>query len=310
MTGWLLILSLLVLGGILSTLGDRLGTRVGKARLSLFNLRPRSTAVVITVMTGSLISALSLGLMLLVSRQLRVGLFQLDTLQAKINSAQQELKQRENNLIALRRGEVVLRSGQPLVTVTFRLDNPNQARGVIDRLLQQANLEAFRRVLPSEKPDRQILLVPKDDISRLEEIISEQGTWVVNFRSAANVLLGERQVYAFPEVSKNKTLVLEGEVLAKTTIERYERSSEGIRKRINLLLASTLAEVKRRGSLSTGLEFNANKINSLGNSLISRNPSKVELEAVSLRNSDIADSVAIDIKISSNKFRKENKSDL
>ena len=99
MTGWLLIFSLLVLGGILSTLGDRLGSRVGKARLSILNLRPKRTAVVITVMTGSLISALSLGLMLLVSRQLRMGLFQLDTLQAKINSAQQELRQKENNLI-------------------------------------------------------------------------------------------------------------------------------------------------------------------------------------------------------------------
>ena len=39
MTGWLLILTLLVLGGVLSNLGDRLGSRVGKARLSLFRLR-------------------------------------------------------------------------------------------------------------------------------------------------------------------------------------------------------------------------------------------------------------------------------
>ena len=67
MSGWLLIIALLVLGGVLSALGDRLGSRVGKARLSLFNMRPRRTAVLITVLTGSLISALSLGLMLLVS---------------------------------------------------------------------------------------------------------------------------------------------------------------------------------------------------------------------------------------------------
>ena len=84
MSGWLLILALLILGGVLSTLGDRLGSRVGKARLSLFNLRPRRTAVLITVLTGSLISALSLGLLLLVSRQLRVGLFELDALQANL----------------------------------------------------------------------------------------------------------------------------------------------------------------------------------------------------------------------------------
>ena len=57
MSGWLLILALLVLGGVLSTLGDRLGTKVGKARLSLFNLRARKTAVVIPALTGAVTSA-------------------------------------------------------------------------------------------------------------------------------------------------------------------------------------------------------------------------------------------------------------
>ena len=96
MTGWLLIISLLVLGGILSTLGDRIGSRLGKARLSIFNLRPRRTAVLITVLTGSLISALSLGLMLLVSRQLRVGLFELSELQSKIKAADEGLAVQNN----------------------------------------------------------------------------------------------------------------------------------------------------------------------------------------------------------------------
>ena len=95
MSGWALILVLLVLGGVLSTLGDRLGSRVGKARLSLFRMRPRRTAVLITVLTGSLISALSLGLMLLVSRQLRVGLFELDALQQKLQNSRQQLEAAE-----------------------------------------------------------------------------------------------------------------------------------------------------------------------------------------------------------------------
>ena len=92
MTGWLLILTLLVLGAVLATLGDRLGSRVGKARLSLLGLRPRKTAVLITVLTGGAISALSLGLMLLVSRQLRVGLFELNELQDKLRSSRADLQ--------------------------------------------------------------------------------------------------------------------------------------------------------------------------------------------------------------------------
>ena len=98
MTGWLLILALLVLGGVLSTLGDRLGSLVGKSRLSLFNLRPRKTAVLITVMTGSLISALSLGLMLLVSQQLRVGLFELDRIEHRLRDSRTSLARSQAEL--------------------------------------------------------------------------------------------------------------------------------------------------------------------------------------------------------------------
>ena len=55
--GLILILVVLILGGLIATLGDRIGTKVGKARLSLFNLRPRKTAVLVTVFTGVMISA-------------------------------------------------------------------------------------------------------------------------------------------------------------------------------------------------------------------------------------------------------------
>jgi uncharacterized protein (DUF3084 family) len=278
-SGWLLILALLVLGGVLSTLGDRLGTRVGKARLSLFNLRPRRTAVLITVLTGSLISAVSLGLMLLVSQRLRTGLFELDQLErrlrdsrnalessreqlqrsqselrraeggqrqarsklavveqqasglrrelvplnqqrlqleqerdrlsrditakdadirrnraelaqvtSKITKSARELQQLETNLIALRRGDVVISSGQPIEIAKVQIDKPSQAKEVIEALLRQANLNAYRRVLPGETANRQILLVPRSDIAKLETVISKRGSWVVRVISAANVL--------------------------------------------------------------------------------------------------------------------------
>ncbi len=374
MTGWFLLIALLVLGGVLSTLGDRLGSRVGKARLSLLGLRPKRTAVVITVLTGSMISVLSLGLLLLVSRQLRVGLFELNDLQARLRSsradlkssnraqlqaskdlaeAQQragelrrtmqplkeqtraleaertrlsqevnakdaeiqrteqelsavlsqirsgelELKQLEDTLLALRRGNVAISSGQPLATATLKLDRPDQAKDVIDQLLREANLQAYQKVLPGQPAERQILLVPRADIKRLEQAIRKPGTWVVNVRSAGNVLLGETVVYAFPEVRPNVTVAREGEVLARTALAGNEQDPEAVRNRLNLLLASTLAEVQRRGSLSQGLQFDGNAINRLGQELIERNGGRVELEAVALRSSETADPVAIELRL-------------
>ena len=128
MTAWLKILLLLILGGILSTLGDRLGTKVGKARLSIFKLRPKSTAVLITVFTGSIISAISFATMIVFDRDLRVGLFQLEGIREKIIESEKELKKLEKNLYALRSGNVVLSSGQTLVTKTIKLNKTNDIK--------------------------------------------------------------------------------------------------------------------------------------------------------------------------------------
>ena len=128
MTAWLKILLLLILGGILSTLGDRLGTKVGKARLSIFKLRPKSTAVLITVFTGSIISAISFATMIVFDRDLRVGLFQLEGIREKIIESEKELKKLEKNLYALRSGNVVISSGQTLVTKTIKLNKTNDIK--------------------------------------------------------------------------------------------------------------------------------------------------------------------------------------
>ena len=381
MSGWLLILALLVLGGVLSTLGDRLGSKVGKARLSLLGMRPRRTAVVITVLTGSLISAISLSLMLLVSDRLRTGLFELDQLERRlregrdalhrsqreltaaergrqqarsqlsmveaqaaslrrelapllqqrrlleqerdqlsreigakdadiqrnrqeltrlnnrISASAKELQQLETNLIALRRGDVVISSGQPLEIAKVRIEKPDQAKIVIEALLRQTNANVYQRVLPGQTPNRQILLVPRSDITKLEGILSKRGDWVVSLISAANVLKGERQVVAFPDVRRNRQVVQAGEQLATTVLEGDERSPEQVRSRLNVLLASAYNTVQRAGSLASGLQFDAARVNQLSSALTNRPAGQVvQLQAVSLRNSDLVDPVAVELR--------------
>jgi uncharacterized protein (DUF3084 family) len=90
-TGYILILAVLILGGAIATAGDRIGTKVGKARLSLFKLRPRSTATLITILSGSLVAASTLGILLAADKQLRTGLFELDEIQRDLRKAKREL---------------------------------------------------------------------------------------------------------------------------------------------------------------------------------------------------------------------------
>ncbi|PSN13975.1 DUF3084 domain-containing protein [filamentous cyanobacterium CCT1] len=90
-SGYVLILAVLMLGGVIATLGDRIGMRVGKARLSLFNMRPRQTATVVSIATGSIISASTLALLFGVSSQLRTGVFELGRIQNDLASAEANL---------------------------------------------------------------------------------------------------------------------------------------------------------------------------------------------------------------------------
>jgi uncharacterized protein (DUF3084 family) len=92
-SGYILIVAILVLGGVIATVGDRIGTRVGKARLSLFNLRPRKTAVLVTIATGGIISASTLAILFAVSDQLRTGVFELGKIQKSLSEAHQGLEQ-------------------------------------------------------------------------------------------------------------------------------------------------------------------------------------------------------------------------
>ncbi|OIP77804.1 MAG: hypothetical protein AUK48_03255 [Oscillatoriales cyanobacterium CG2_30_44_21] len=98
MAGYTLILAILILGGMIATLGDRIGTKVGKARLSIFNLRPRDTATVVTIATGGMISASTLGILLLLSGQLRDGLFRLESIRSELSSSQAQKQKIETEL--------------------------------------------------------------------------------------------------------------------------------------------------------------------------------------------------------------------
>lgn len=92
-TGYVLVLAVLILGGVIATLGDRIGMRVGKARLSLFNLRPRQTATVVSILTGGVISASTLALLFGVSQQLRTGVFELEQIQDDLSQAEADLEE-------------------------------------------------------------------------------------------------------------------------------------------------------------------------------------------------------------------------
>ena len=98
--GIMLIIVLIITGGAIAFIGDRLGTKVGKKRLSLFGLRPRHTSIIITIFTGICITTLTLGVSAAVSQNVRTALFGMERLQQRMTATQQQLDQAASNLSA------------------------------------------------------------------------------------------------------------------------------------------------------------------------------------------------------------------
>lgn len=91
MYGIKLIAVLVVTGGIIAFIGDRLGTKIGKKRLSLFGLRPRHTSTIITILTGVLITTMTLGISAVISRDVRTMLFGMEQLHKDLQTSRESL---------------------------------------------------------------------------------------------------------------------------------------------------------------------------------------------------------------------------
>ena len=318
MSGWLLIIFLLLLGGVISTLGDLLGSKIGKARFSVLKLRPKKTAILITILTGSIISASSLSLMILVNRQLRVGLFRLGDLQKKLQDSRQvliplkqerekletkiankekELKKLEKNIIALRSGKFVIRSGQSLFITEINTSKGENMSSQIEKIIMDANKYTTKLVNPKRKGPRNLLLLRKNHVEEMQKIIAKGGSWVINIKSVRNVLSGENFVYAFPEIIENKVIVKNGEMISKISIQQEEINLKSLGENINLLLSSSLAEIKRRGSLINEIKLRSDSVKDVRDFLNKNKNNNFELEAVSLRNSKTAQPVIVELKI-------------
>ena len=218
MTGtYVLILATLILGGLIALLGDRLGTKVGKARLRLFKLRPRQTATVITIVAGTLISASTLGILLLLSESLRDGLFELDEIKAEVraaeralNEANSEKQQIAGELAKVREEQNAAREQLQATKKDFekstqQLDTiSKQAQGLkqeLDTLLQERSKQVQQ--LESLKGQSQNL---QKQLRQRETKISEQDRAISTKETSIQELRGRQEVLQAEINSRDRSI--------------------------------------------------------------------------------------------------------
>ena len=224
---YILILATLILGGLIALLGDRLGTKVGKARLRLFKLRPRQTATVITIVVGTLISASTLGVLLLLSESLRKGLFELERIQkdkraaeAALNGAVAEKEKIAEELSQVRAEQdrarnQLLQTRRDFDRSTKRLETiSGQAQGLqqeLDALLEERSKQVQQ--LEGLKEQSQYL---QQELDQREAKINNQDA-VISTKENSIQDLRQKQAVLQSEIGKRDTSIadLDRQISAK-----------------------------------------------------------------------------------------------
>ena len=213
---YILIAAILLLGGLIAVLGDILGSKVGKARLRLFNLRPRRTAMLITVMTGFSISAFTLGVLFTLNKSLRQGIFELDTILIRLKNTRSDLEQTQ---LQIKRVELELQQAKnqkQAIETNLALTNHNfqQATVKLKNVSFQADslraevksLIAERKKLSQQRENlkqqiiqlkknidrqNQLLLTSQNKITQQDRIIKDKEQLLVNLEKQQSRLQAE-----------------------------------------------------------------------------------------------------------------------
>jgi len=178
MFGVTLILGIAITGGIIAFLGDRIGTRVGKRRMTLWGLRPRYTSIIITILTGILIAGSTLSFLVLISYDVRTALFGMEALKQQTRALTEEVSSKTNELEAAR-SELEKKNAEYAAT--------NARIAAITKELQalQANKQALDERIASLNISKAEL---QKDIDRLNELTANLRQGIATVREGTIAL--------------------------------------------------------------------------------------------------------------------------
>ena len=137
MFGIRLIFLLAVLGGVIAFIADKLGSKIGKKKLRIFGLRPHDTSVLLTVLSGVLISLFSMGILAVSSESARTALFGMEKLQKELQQLNAEKGTVETEY--RKAMESLQQKNEAIAGLDLKIKESNAAQAAAEKSLQQAN---------------------------------------------------------------------------------------------------------------------------------------------------------------------------
>jgi len=227
--GWIMLLILAIMGGIIAYIGDKIGSRVGKRKIVLFGLRPKYTSILVTILTGISIAAVTLGVMSVLSENVRIALFGMHQLQlqkAELEVQRDKLLKQaadlgnemrdKNELLAsneelLRKQEAQLDESNKKLRITMLdLQQVQAARNDISNQLALAQV-AYDQAISQKQGEIDNLESVKSDLNQTNSALKKANTALENRNQMLNAIM--------QNVREGQVLFRVGEVLSTSILE-------------------------------------------------------------------------------------------
>lgn len=228
--GVLLIPVLIALSGAVALVGNAVGRSIGRRRLSLFGLRPRHTAQIVTVVTGMLITIVTLVVVLLLSREARVALFRLNEVLQETHRLEEEIRKQEDRLKQLALGDLAYLNNQEIVRDVIDGRQPPDAvlqrvRAVVERA---AEIARENGISADSHGEVIVLTPPRVTWEAIAHLIDLRDTdTVLRLVASQNTLKGE-PLSVYVQLFDNRLVYATGTVLVEGIVDgRHPRESIG-----------------------------------------------------------------------------------
>lgn len=271
----------ILVSGLIAFVGDRVGHFIGRKRLTVFNLRPRHTAIAITVITGSMIAVFTGAILFTLSSDVRTAIFGLDKLKATISESSKELegiKKDKGKMLAdidrlnktleeskkeiaslqktkekMSREITTARSGKLLYSVgdvvTSTVIDLSGSKDDIKEKLAVILFNTDKAIKEAMGGGREhYVSIPMEELDEAVSFLSDKsGSAVIRLVTASNVVFGEEIPVHF-EIFENVQVFKKGEVILYDNISGAGKPAE-IEEKIKELLSSVNEKAIEKGMI-------------------------------------------------------------
>ncbi|MBQ7883864.1 MAG: DUF3084 domain-containing protein [Phascolarctobacterium sp.] len=193
MVGIRMIVIMAIVGGLIAYMADNMGSKIGKKRMSVFGLRPKHTSILLTVLSGMMISVLTIGVMAISSDSARTALFGMEKIKAELKSLNEEKSIAQD---ALARAKVEVEEKNSIINeLDEKIRESTRANDAMEAKLADVNTkyDVAQKEVADLTASRELL---NAEVTALEESTAQLRQGIISMREGQVFYRAGEVVYA------------------------------------------------------------------------------------------------------------------